>query len=391
MGSEVYDVTVVGAGPAGARLAWRLARAGAAVALVDASHPREKPCGGGVTGRALQLVADQIDGAMIDAVAVSRARFAQQDVRAEVPLPVSGITPASALVIASRSTFDRMLLDRAVAAGAVHLRARARDAEAGRDACAVALSNGETVRSRLLAGADGAASAIRRRVLRPFDRAALSIGTGFFVHGVSDDAVDVEFESNPPGYLWSFPRPDHLAVGICAQADRSTPGDLRAVAAKWIATRGLDPSARLQPYSWPIPSLSAEAIRRERPAAGRWLLIGDAAGLVDPLTREGIFFALLSADLAADAIVTGSGPAENYLERLSDEVLAELARAAALKAGFFDPRFTKLLVQALRVSHSVQEVMADLVAGRQPYRTLVRRLVSTLEVRLAWQLFRLWY
>lgn len=386
MRSEVYDVTVVGAGPAGARLAWRLARAGATVALIDASHPREKPCGGGVTGRALGVVADQIDGAPLDGVAVTQARFAQQDAHAEVALAAAGCTPASTLVIVSRAVFDRLLFDRAVVAGAAHVPARARDVAVNRDGCAVVLDSGETVRSRHLAGADGVGSLVRRRVRQPFDRGALSIATGFFVHGVSDDAIDVEFESDPPGYLWSFPRPDHLAVGVCAQADRSSSGDLRDIAARWIARRRLDAAARLQPYSWPIPSLTVDDIGRERPARGRWLLVGDAAGLVDPITREGIFFALRSADLAADALVAGRQPAEDYLESLSDDVLAELRRAAALKAGFFRPRFTKLLIEALATSSHVRDVMADLVAGRQPYRTLVPRLLATLEWRLAWRL-----
>src|SRR3954463_1534782 len=75
--SRRLDVAIIGAGPAGARAAWRLARAGARVALFDGSHPREKPCGGGITGRALDLVRDALDPRILPSVAVREATFAQ--------------------------------------------------------------------------------------------------------------------------------------------------------------------------------------------------------------------------------------------------------------------------------------------------------------------------
>jgi geranylgeranyl reductase family protein len=388
MGSDVYDVAIVGAGPAGSRLAWRLASAGARVALVDASHPREKPCGGGVTGRALALVADQLAGAPLSAVVVRDARFGQDGARAGVPLRHDGCTAASALLIVSRAHFDGLLRERAIAAGAHPIVARARDVVVD-DACSgVILDTGESVRARVVAGADGVNSLVRRRTGRAFGRHDLSIAAGYFVHGVSSLTIDVEFESTPPGYLWSFPRQDHLAVGVCAQADRTRSAHLRAVALRWIGERSLEAANRLQAYSWPIPSLSAEALDRERPAGDRWLLVGDAAGLVDPITREGIYFALRSADLAGDALL-GGNPQRAYVERLRHDVIDELRRAAELKAGFFRPRFTRLLVHALASSAHVRDVMADLVAGEQPYRTLVRRLMATLEFRLAWQLAKL--
>jgi flavin-dependent dehydrogenase len=145
---------------------------------------------------------------------------------------------------------------------------------------------------------------------------------------------------------------------------------------------------RLVPYGWPIPSLRASDFAHERPAGPRWLLAGDAAGLVDPITREGIYFALTSAQLVADSL-GGSDAARTYDRRLRDEVYPELVRAARLKRGFFRGAFTHLLVDALRHSAGVRDVMADLVAGRQPYATLKRRLCATFELRLAWRLMLL--
>lgn len=117
------------------------------------------------------------------------------------------------------------------------------------------------------------------------------------------------------------------------------------------------------------------------------MLLGDAAGLVDPITREGIFFALRSGLLAARALQS-SRPAGAYASAVRDELHGELRRAARLKAGFYRPRFTRLLVDALGESRAVRGVMVDLIAGRQPYAGLKRRLLGTLEIGLMVRLVR---
>jgi geranylgeranyl reductase family protein len=387
--SESTDVAIVGAGPAGAWAAWRLARAGARVRLFDPSHPREKPCGGGVTGRALTLVADALEAAALPAVAVDRARFEDPRTGA-VDVPLEGSRPGTpaALLIVDRTRFDGALLEAACRAGAEHVAERVIDVAADGRAT-LRTDRGHAFAAGWVIGADGANSLVRRRLHRPFRRDQLSIAAGVFAHGATSREVVVRFVANPAGYIWSFPRPDHLAIGICAQADSAATASLRRILDEWLDASGLARGARLQPYAWPIPSLGARDLALERPAGPRHLLVGDAAGLVDPITREGIFFALLSARLASDALVAGGDPAARYLAGLRGHIYPELARAARLKRGFFRGRFTALLVDALRTSPPVRRVMADLVAGTQPYATLRRRLLRTFEIRLAWQLLRL--
>ena len=134
---------------------------------------------------------------------------------------------------------------------------------------------------------------------------------------------------------------------------------------------------RRSAYSWPIPSLRVATLQREQPAGPRWMLLGDAAGLVDPITREGIFFALRSADAAADSLARRASIPPRSMPRASATTIhAELIRAARLKDWFFAPRFTGLLVRALEESAAIRDVMADLIAGRQPYRGLRRRLLG---------------
>jgi geranylgeranyl reductase family protein len=382
--TAIYDALIVGAGPAGSWAAYRLARAGARVAIMDGSHPREKPCGGGLTGRALALVAPALDAGLLSSVPIDRARFTHGKRWAKVELTKDD-AGASPLVVAGRRELDGALLAAAVAAGADLKPLRATELRFAGGRWTIG-ARGSQYAASWLVGADGANSFVRRHVQRPFPRADLSIASGYFVHGHSSTEIIVDFEDDPPGYLWSFPRRDHLAVGVCAQADVSTSPALTEHVMRWIQ-RHVGSNAHVERYSWPIPSLSPEALARERPAGQRWMLVGDAAGLVDPITREGIFFALRSADFAADAILGRPDAAAHYTHRVRTEIHGELLRAARLKARFFRPHFVDLLVSALSRSGRVRAVMADLVSGQQTYEGLRRRLLKTLEWRLMLELF----
>jgi geranylgeranyl reductase family protein len=379
-----FDVAIVGAGPAGCRAAGVLARSGAGVAVIDGSHPREKPCGGGVTARALDLVRDAIDPSVFDAVAIDSATFVDGARAATISLDDPAQT-GRRLAIVARRDFDGALLQSAVEAGASLLATRAIAVARANGGWTIATRDG-AIEADWLVGADGANSLVRRRVASPFRREDLSIASGYFVHGASSSEITVVFEHDPPGYLWAFPRRDHVAVGVGAQADESSSAALCAIAFRWIQRHFSDQGVRLERYSWPIPSLGAEALDRERPSGDRWMLAGDAGGLVDPITREGIFFALASGQAAADSLLRPD-PARAYAARIREDIHDELRRAARLKSRFFDRRFTSLMVEALRRSPRIQHVMADLVAGQQSYRGLRRRLLRTWELRLMWEWF----
>ena len=377
MSDHDIDVAIVGAGPAGARAAYGLARRGARVTIFDPSHPREKPCGGGVTGRALALVEDAIDAARLPRTTIRSARFL-----AAGAANATTVLDDDALVVASRAAFDAAMLDAAIRAGAVLERARVTDVTADASGAHLATTAGAR-RAALVVGADGANSLVRRRVSAAFRRDQLTIATGFFAHGVTNDEIVIEFSADPPGYIWSFPRPDHLAIGVCAQAGTVTPARLRRRVARWIAETGIARGARLEPYSWPIPSLGPRDLSTAQVSGRGWALAGDAAGLVDPITREGIYFAMASGGWLADALAAGA--VDRYAERVRDEALPELVRAARLEAGFFRPAFIALLLRGLAESAAIRAVMADLIAGRQPYATLRWRLIKTLEVGLLWR------
>ena len=348
------DVAIVGAGPGGAWTACLLARRGCRVRIFDPSHPREKPCGGGVTTRALALVSGSVDLDRLPAVQIRAARFSsvEQDASVSVDLGRDGSHGAlGSLIVASRREFDGLLLAAACHAGAELVRARVNDIKREDRGFVIRTADGDSHRAAFLVGADGAASLVRRRLATAFRRDQLSIATGFFAHGVSSHEIVIELMADPPGYIWSFPRPDHLAIGICAPTDAGfTAGALRAKTMAWIHATGIirnAPTPSLTPYSWPIPSLAARDLDAVEVGGPNWLLVGDAAGLVDPITREGIFFALQSGQFAAEAILSDRGQAgAAYRDRVRTEIGADLARGARFKAGFFRPRVTRLLMHA---------------------------------------------
>jgi len=367
---ERFEVIVIGGGPAGAVAARTLAAAGARVVLVDGSHPREKACGGGVTGRALALLGLSGSGR-----SVARVRVESGEAAVAVDLP------AGFLDVVSREQFDGALLALAERQGVQRVQARATAIEPTRDGWIVS-AGARRLAGRWILGADGAGGITRKQLWRPFTRAQLSIAAGSYVDGPDVSEIVIRFVDAPRGYLWSFPRPGHLAVGTCAQADVTSTAEMHAVTEAWLDRYAPAAGLPRRRYAWPIPSLDAAAVERERPAADGWMLLGDAAALVDPITREGIFFAIRSGMIAAAAL-GGADPAREYAAQVRDELHDELRRAAVFKAGFFRPRFTRLLVDAVRESAGVRAVMIDLIAGRQSYRGLKRRLLGTLEVGLA--------
>jgi geranylgeranyl reductase family protein len=379
-------VTIVGAGPSGSWTATLLAQRGARVLLVDPSHPREKPCGGGITGRALALIGDAIPEGQLPAVRIRAARFVESknNTHADVTLP----DDSTALVVSRRTDFDGALLAAARRAGADLLATRILDVCRTSSGFELVTPGRSRIPTSFVVGADGANSLVRRRVSRPFHRHQLSIATGYFAHGVTSDRIVIEIFADPPGYIWSFPRPDHLAIGICAQADAGVGVEaLRAVVGRWIQSTQIADGATFEPYAWPIPSLSSDDFLSLDVAGPGWFTVGDAAGLVDPITREGIFFALQSAVAAADALSSAAPQrSHRYTAHVREAIASDLARAARYKDSFFKPRFTRLLVKSLRSSGKVRAVMADLVAGTQSYRGLKWRLARTAEFGLAWNL-----
>ena len=142
-------------------------------------------------------------------------------------------------------------------------------------------------------------------------------------------------------------------------------------------------------YSWPIPSLPMQAWAEGVPSGQRWLLAGDAAGLVDPLTREGIYYALRSGELAATALLgTDAEPSRVYSGAVQAELASELALSARARGTFFSPVVTRLWIDVLRESPRVRSMALDVVIGAIGYYHLRRRAAAALEAGAALRVAR---
>jgi flavin-dependent dehydrogenase len=357
-------VAVVGGGPAGALLALHLARDGASVTVFDASHPREKPCGGGVTAKALALLPPSPEGDPIPGRRVTACRFESGEGDAV------DVSLARPVIVASRLELDAWLLRQAVAAGARHVSERVTAVAKG------SVTAGGIMHScDLVVGADGAGSLVRRTFLSPTPPARLTMAAGWFARGASP--MLVRFTPGLAGYLWLFPRPDHVGVGICAP--------LAAVPTRELIARLEHEVARAFPaltdeeagrYAHTIPSPSSDPSSIAEIAGDGWALVGDAGALADPITGEGIYYALRSARLLADTLREDGSP-RRYPERALADFGHDLLKAAALHARFFAPGFAGRMIRYASRSRAIRGVLGDLVLGDQGYVGLKRRLVRT--------------
>jgi len=355
---------VVGAGPAGSLLSYQLARDGAAVTVFDASHPREKPCGGGVTGKALALLPPSPSDDPLPARFVEACRF-ESGLGESVDVPLS-----RPVAVASRRELDAWLLRRATEAGAVHVAERAVELEA---AGRVRTSAGRDERFDLIVGADGASSLVRRSFLAPTPPARLHMAVGWFARGTAP--MLVRFTPDSPGYLWLFPRPDHVGVGIDAPLasvpTRQLLGRLEAEVSRHFPALVDEEAGR---YAHTIPSPSADPGSILEIAGKHFALVGDAAALADPITGEGIHYALRSALLLADTLRVEGSPSR-YPERALEDFGRELLMAAALRDRFYAPGFTRRMIAFAAKSEAIRRVLGDLVLGKQGYVGLKRRLL----------------
>ena len=290
---ERFDAIVVGAGPAGSATAIRLARGGASVLLLDrARFPRDKPCGGGLTGRAVRELPVDVTPVVEDVVHAFEVRLRYRkrfERRSAEPL----------VLMTQRRRLDAFLGAQAAEAGAVF-----RDGvtlgglTVGPDGATLRVGSA-LVGAPVLVGADGVNGSVARAAGLGGGRMygiALE-GNGPLPAGQAGRAT-IELGVVPGGYGWVFPKADHANYGVGGWAAAGP--QLREHLRRLCDVHGVDYAGLAGLHGRRLP------IRRTTVAArGPVILVGDAAGLVDPLSGDGIYEALLSARLAADAVLSG--------------------------------------------------------------------------------------
>ncbi|MCL5742644.1 MAG: NAD(P)/FAD-dependent oxidoreductase [Acidobacteria bacterium] len=367
-------VAVLGGGPAGAFAAERLASAGVETTVFDEKLAWEKPCGGGLTCKAYHqypfLIQNETPKRFISETVLSAPRGGDVTLCLREPL-----------IIYSRFDLNRMLLKRAELAGARIEKARV--LEMNRSGPRWNLRTGAgNLDADFCIVATGARNPLRDvgTLLRAEDTMS---ALGYYVPG-DQERIDIQFLPGLEGYIWVFPRCGHLSVGICGKGEPAA--SLRKRLEAYMSEKGLSwKDAKF--YSHLLPSLETAAWRRNRVAGDGWMAVGDAAGLVDPVTGEGLYYAIRSADLAAKALLSELGSLaeklQSYRQTLRRDFAADLEFGSRLAKRVFLGRFLfgsvpARMVQFTRRSPRFSAIMQDLFAGTQPYLGLKRRLLRNL-------------
>lgn len=399
MAKEKFDVLVVGAGPAGSFASERLAQAGVRVALFD-GRPKGEPkaCGGGVTSKALKAWPHLLEatGRMIEELDLYSPGGKRLHLKLEEPF-----------AIYSRTAFDSYLRERARDAGAQvideRVKFRARAGGAGEDWTVRARSGAEWS-APLIVAADGANSPIAKRLAGALPPAEMEVAFGYrtpLPRASGDAPTVVAFLPGWAGYAWAFPRVDHISFGIATSQDAFDHQSLDQLL--WTFMLGYyrmreDPSAHLwssrkrdspldsrieaelrrvaERYAARIPGLAPKTWDVRRAAGDGWALIGDAAGFADPVTGEGIYYALRSAEIFSEAYLEGK--AVDYEKRWRADFGQELRRASEMRrrfyGNFWGAPFTERMIEFARTHRGIRKTLGELIAGDQGYTDLKRKL-----------------
>jgi geranylgeranyl reductase family protein len=393
-----FDLLIVGAGPAGSFAAELLASRGAKVALFDGRPPAEpKACGGGVTAKALKAWPNLLNavGRTINELDLYSPSGKRLHLQLDEPFAVY-----------SRVVFDGYLRDRARAAGAhvFHEKISARKIERTEHVWRVASDSGEWS-GPVLVGADGANSGIAKKLAGPLSPSDMEVAFGYRAPLPANGTAPtiVAFLPRWVGYAWAFPRPDHLSFGIATTQDAFEHQPLDDLLWRFMinyyrqdenakvdfwtdddasgetqAIRDhLDATA--ERYAARIPGLSATTWDSRTVCGENWALLGDAAGFADPVTGEGIYYALRSAELFAEAFARGD--VQSYETSWRNDFGAELRRAAQMRrrfyGNFWGAPFTERMIEFAKGHRGVKRVLGELVAGDQGYVDLKKKLVKS--------------
>jgi geranylgeranyl reductase family protein len=360
----MYDVIVVGAGIGGAAAAYFLGRADQQVLVLEKEAlPRYKACGGGVPKSVFRYFSFPFDEVVESEIAAVRFSYSR---RKEVTFPL----PAKPVAMVMRDRFDALVLSQT--------RAEVRDSTTvigvveERDQVRVNTADGQELAARYLLGADGVNSVVARALgLRQKKVLGAAIEAEVPVDGQTlaeyAQTALFEFGTVPGGYLWIFPKKEHLSVGI-AVFDKSR-ADLRGILRGEMTKFGIElDGTPLHAHPLPVHWY------HERLATERTLLVGDAAGLLDPFLGEGIRYAVRSARLAAEAIAKDE--LKVYTSRVQQKIGAGLHRARWLARLFYGlPRLCFLL--DVRNPRVVQ-AFADMLDERANYFDISKYIPSVL-------------
>lgn len=370
-----FDVVVVGSGPSGAMTALKLAEGGLSVAIIEKETlPRYKTCGGGVGYRARTLLG--FDIASVVEQEFKTVKFFM--VGEGLDYSVSREFPIISMVM--RDQFDSLIVTKAKEKGAVLLEnCKVNSLTQIKNGIILHTLDGD-VQSTFVIAADGVLSPVARmvgwedsRYLIPALEYEVEVPEKEFVRLSKDVRFDINFI--PDGYAWSFPKKNHLSIGVASTKRGKI--DLHAYYKDYLKALGIEKIVSESSHGAQIPI----SPRTDGFFKNNVLLIGDAAGVVDPISAEGISNAIYSGILAAESIIEGKLKAQDvgtiFNKNMNEKIVAELKTAQFL-AGIFYSKiwFRKQLIK--KYGQQFSEVLCDIFTGQRKYPTDVKKTLKKL-------------
>jgi len=366
------NVGVVGGGPGGSFLSWKLASAGIPVTVFDPTHPREKPCAGGMTGAGFSkfdfLHSATLSYKNVHAVTCISPQGVQAELRLDEPIRTF-----------SRMQLDRYVLDSATRNGAQWIRSRVTDVERNDNGWLIHTGR-EKHSFDFLVGADGAHSLVRRKLAGKAPAESLMIALGYLARKTMCDHIIVKFVGGLRGYMWVFPRTGATSLGICGPAACTRAQELRSLLHAFLQEKF--PAFRPQPDEAYRSTIFCRGKDRSVPfCAQTWALVGDAAGFVDPITLEGIRFAFESAELLATAIEEGEP--ERYAQLCRNAFLRKRMKATELAKYIYRSDVLDMLVRMAGCSSTARAMLMEVYSGTIGYDSLRAKVVGMVGRRAA--------
>jgi geranylgeranyl reductase family protein len=359
----MWDALIIGTGPAGAIAAYELARNNCRTLLIEKEKlPRYKTCGGGLVQKSWEALPFPISDVIEKPIQALRITNNFRH-----PMLITRESPV--VMMTMRSSLDEYLTRKAVEAGAgLYDQVRVEEVVENGTTVECRTSAG-TFRGSFLIGADGANSTIAKSLHWPAPQCGVALEVEVFLKDYAaarTDQIDFDFNVIPSGYGWVFPKSDHFSCGVFT-LHRTFP-EIRKAYEEYIARKHFAPlirDSRLSGHLIPLKPVSKSLHSK------RCVLAGDAAGLADPLTGEGISFAIRSGRLAAQAVIRHNLP--DYSRQIQEGMAAEIRLSRFLaKLLYGAPNF---MYQTVARKNFFADRILDLFAGKTTYRELAKSVL----------------